>query len=85
MKIKRLIDPNELLKFAESTYHNTIIPSDIKAFPTVEAVEVVHARWVDVREICGDYMCSNCDALYGTNKFNYCPNCGADMRGEEDG
>ena len=48
---------------------------------TVDAVEVVHARWFDVRKFCGDYMCSNCDALYGTNKFNYCPNCGAKMDG----
>ena len=47
--------------------------------PTVDAVEVVHGRWIDAREYCGDYMCSNCDALYGTNKFNYCPNCGAKM------
>ena len=45
-------------------------------------VEVVHGRWIDAREYCGDYMCSNCDALYGTNKFNYCPNCGAKMDGE---
>lgn len=40
---------------------------------------VVHGRWIDAREYCGDYMCSNCEALYGTNKFNYCPNCGAKM------
>ena len=46
----------------------------------VDAVEVVHGRWIDAREYCGDFLCSNCDALYGTNKFNYCPNCGADMR-----
>lgn len=42
---------------------------------------VVHGRWIDAREYCGDYMCSNCEALYGTNKFNYCPNCGAKMDG----
>ena len=59
-----------------------IMPQVIDDEPTVDAVEVVHARWVDVKELCGDYMCSNCDALYGTNKFNYCPNCGAKMDGE---
>lgn len=53
----------------------------LEAEPTVDAVEVVHGRWIDAREYCGDYMCSNCDALYGTNKFNYCPNCGAKMDG----
>ena len=44
-------------------------------------VPVRHGRWIDAREYCGDYMCSNCEALYGTNKFNYCPNCGAKMDG----
>ena len=48
---------------------------------TIEAEPVVHGKWIDAREFCGDYMCSNCDALYGTNKFNYCPNCGAKMDG----
>lgn len=48
---------------------------------SVDAVEVVHGRWIDAREYCGDYMCSNCDALYRTNKFKYCPNCGAKMDG----
>ena len=61
-----------------------IMPNVIDDLPTVDAVEVVHGRWIDAREYCGDFMCSKCDALYGTNKFNYCPNCGADMRGEED-
>lgn len=52
---------------------------------SVDAVEVVHGRWIDAREYCGDYMCSNCDALYGTNKFKYCPNCGAKMDGDGNG
>jgi hypothetical protein len=47
-----------------------------------KTVEHKRGYWMDTREFCGDYMCSNCDALYGTNKFNFCPNCGADMRGE---
>lgn len=42
---------------------------------------VRHGRWIDAREYCGDYMCSNCETLYGTNKFNYCPYCGAKMDG----
>ena len=48
-----------------------------------ELVPVVRGRWIDAREYCGDFMCSNCDALYGTNKFNYCPNCGAHMKDGE--
>ena len=52
--------------------------------PAADVALVVHARWIDAREYCGDYMCSNCEALYGTNKFNYCPNCGAEMDGGAD-
>jgi hypothetical protein len=55
--------------------------------PTVEAKPVVHGEWkVDDEEhelwecsICGKVWC-----LYGTpidNGMNFCPKCGADMRG----
>lgn len=53
--------------------------------PAADVAPVRHGRWIDAREYCGDYMCSNCEALYGTNKFNYCPNCGAKMDGETGG
>ena len=49
--------------------------------PAADVAPVVHGRWIDAREYCGDYLCSNCEALYGTNKFNYCPKCGAKMDG----
>ena len=62
-------------------YFDETIDSVVDEQPSVDAVEVVHGRWIDAREYCGDYMCSNCDALYGTNKFNYCPDCGAKMDG----
>ena len=29
------------------------------------------------------YTCSECDYLIGVVVSNFCPNCGADMRGEE--
>ena len=50
----------------------------------VDVAPVRHGRWIDVREYCGDYMCSNCQTLYSTNKFNYCPYCGAKMDGGTD-
>ena len=39
---------------------------------------------------CEMHVCSECgsewsyDAETGVSEFNYCPNCGADMRGESD-
>ena len=59
------------------------IADEIIDAPAADVATVRHGRWIDAREYCGDYMCSNCDALYGTNRFNYCPNCGAKM-GKED-
>lgn len=40
----RLIDADALLEFAKNRYYKTIIPSDIVAFPTIDAVEVVRCR-----------------------------------------
>ena len=54
----------------------------VENLPAADVTPVRHGRWIDAREYCGDYMCSNCESLYGTNKFNYCPNCGAKMEGE---
>ena len=63
----------------------------VNNIPDVDAVEVVHGVW----EVCEDdwneevtYKCSNCgDELVTLCGFeidwNYCPNCGAKMDGEE--
>ena len=56
-----------------------LIRNIVSRTPASDVAPVQHGRWIDAREYCGDYMCSNCEALYGTNKFNYCPNCGAKM------
>ena len=49
--------------------------------PTVDAVEVVHGRWIPCGG-CG-YRCSNCDFWVAFRSLNnYCPNCGAKMDGD---
>ena len=48
--------------------------------PTVDAVEVVHGRWVGVDYDIA-YECSVCRYLTQYNLSNYCPNCGAKMDG----
>lgn len=68
---------NGILK-AANYIHNNIVRAD--------AVEVVHGRWIGEK---GGYMwrenCSVCgDPVYNKIKsYNYCPNCGANMRGSE--
>ena len=51
--------------------------------PDVEAVEVVHGRWISRRfteTLCG-YECSTCRTTWDAESY-YCPNCGAKMDGE---
>ena len=61
----------------------------LKIAPTVDAVEVVHGRWTSTTEPDEqfgemDYFkCSVCGKLRWF-ETNYCPNCGADMRGVSD-
>ena len=57
--------------------------------PTVDAVEVVHGRWIEKQEPitwCEDdveifYECSICGCQY-FGQSPYCPNCGAKMDGD---
>ena len=37
------------------------------------------------RDYSKQVYCSLCDYELHTNDTNFCPNCGADMRGEQDG
>ena len=59
----------------------------IDVAPTVDAVPVRHGRWIPCRPL-GDgtpegYMCSVCH-VGGWEKTNFCPECGADMRKDDD-
>ena len=49
--------------------------------PTVDAVEVVHGRWLEGN---GRQPCSKCK-YRGIKSWNYCPNCGAKMDGDGNG
>ena len=83
---ERLVDVNKLNVCYINT--GTVMFPKIEAFvraddiadaPTVDAVEVVHGRWI----ICSDgYFpyCSECktEPKHG-EMTNYCPNCGAKM------
>lgn len=63
----------------------------LKSIPAADVRPVIRAHWIDMKptneetglpiSIKGpDFRCSNC----GATEFphNFCPNCGADMRGE---
>ena len=67
----------------------------INAAPAVDAVEVVHGRWVMTlykttskrgRVIANKkFACSVCGYCNGRKQSNYCPHCGAKMDGDGNG
>lgn len=58
----------------------------IDKMPTVDAVPVRRGHWVGIDdEPCEVWECDVCGYIYETDSklHRYCPNCGADMRGED--
>lgn len=55
--------------------------------PSADVVEVKRGKWIRHEQdgaIFADYECSVCSAYpTGGIRSNYCPNCGADMRGDK--
>lgn len=93
---KRLIDANALKKpivdwlewytapVAMKSVAQEIVET-IDEAPTIDAVEVVHGRWILERIY---RKCSLCEWVFcirdeegDLQKFNYCPNCGMPMDG----
>ena len=59
------------------------IQEDIKTIPAADVVEVRHGKWYNGdMPTYGGYKCSVREL--NTVEYNkpYCPNCGADMRGD---
>ena len=57
----------------------------IKEAPAADVRPVVQGRWkrVDPRSTVVTFRCSECNYYAHMRATNYCPNCGADMRKEE--
>ena len=50
--------------------------------PTIDAVEVVHGRWLDCENYNDIRQCSECGLIrniYKQEGWKYCPNCGTKM------
>ena len=70
----------------------------VKELPAVDAAPVKRGRWIEY-PLCLGYVgaysddhivCSNCKSVWSiidndTERFDYCPHCGAQMGGETDG
>ena len=54
------------------------IDETIDRMPTADVREVVHGVWLEDSD--GNLICSKCKFKFYPIMFNFCPNCGADMR-----
>ena len=85
---KRLIDANALSKSIKegsgTELQKFVADVCVATAPTVDAVPVVHGRWVFGIANHREYMkCSVClHSQTPTGVFAYCPNCGARMDGD---
>lgn len=73
----RRIDGEEWIRISE-------VKQSLQDVPTVE--ERKQGEWIDIDSLVSKAICSKCQKPTITEPFgkpNYCPNCGADMRGEE--
>ena len=70
-----------------------VFKKDIEALPAADVAPVVRGRWKPFDLTFGRsiYYCSACEqsedvpTAMGVPMFRFCPNCGADMKGVDDG
>ena len=87
-------------KFFDTRYDFELAMDVIKTIPAVNAKPVVHGKWIKANDgshycsICvanAGYTWDDIDRFYlysadnvPDSPSNFCPNCGADMRGDTD-
>ena len=88
----RYIEENEIYKLFNARGVAQLHVGDIDVLPRVDAVEVVHGRWLKLspwNNYIQSCLCLNCESISYQKKSgiyigkipNYCPNCGAKMDG----
>lgn len=91
-KSSDLIRRGDAIETAKDWYNGLIVGSfnglekRLKALPSAQP-EQKKGKWVFKNDMAaiptGYYECSECKSGRLIYKENFCPNCGADMRGEE--
>lgn len=88
---KKYIEADALIKSLatetgcmDRVFHAMDVADMVKNFPAADVRENVRGEWtmLDPDEYLLPFRCSHCNRN-SENKYDFCPNCGADMRGEE--
>lgn len=95
--IKRSIDANELLKYVGSRFGFMVSKSEL--LRAIEMQPTICGQWLDIdgdpvdENYCGySFVCSKCGFMHRLDNptylkefvNNFCPNCGLDMRRNND-
>ena len=68
------------LSLEDANKMSAAVVAEIENLPAADVKPVVRGKWI----YDGDCLiCSHCRTAYTFSGSNYCPNCGADMRGEQ--
>lgn len=86
---EQVSDQNVILIPHEAEVVSTNTSTKSTNISTDTSADRPRGEWVYRRELVEDtpftgYRCSNCNYWQGMGSWNYCPHCGADMRGGND-
>lgn len=83
-ELVRKKDVETLLVFSDLVEHKTC-EEVAKALRTLPIIEPKHGMWERIPySFVGGFRCSCCGTKTLEKYWNFCPNCGADMRGADD-
>ena len=75
--------PNDMYpRFNNFDTIHAVVKDAVKGVPSIEPRAKGH--WIELPGVIGVAYCSECNYQLTENNTNFCPNCGADMRGEEE-
>lgn len=83
--MRRYIDVDKMIEFANNTKDKTIDANDIARFPAADVRESVRGKWIFPFGDRKYKECSVCGKQFYSIPSNtkFCPNCGAQMSGGE--
>lgn len=77
-----------LLNFCSNDKNHCVTPNDFMRMNRVKIDDRPHGEWIPLKNKKGEtvaWRCSSCgqSPKYAVNS-DFCPNCGADMRGDDE-